>query len=193
MRIEMLKSNDYASVVGFSEIQNSNRLNQNELIDLAKSLSTDSLTVQLMNGLLIADDIHLLSAAQNAVNAFSGNYMLSRSFDVEIIVYASAQRQIGKALEEFGVHDDIVHIAAMVIGADRSSVTDTLGEITKTIGKEFSTPFEASKERFERVKKYFDIDDKEISVFSDSTDMIERQKALAKCVVSRVSLVAIEG
>lgn len=189
----MLKSNDYASVVGFSEIQNSNRLNQNELIDLAKSLSTDSLTVQLMNGLLIADDIHLLSAAQNAVNAFSGNYMLSRSFDVEIIVYASAQRQIGKALEEFGVHDDIVHIAAMVIGADRSSVTDTLGEITKTIGKEFSTPFEASKERFERVKKYFDIDDKEISVFSDSTDMIERQKALAKCVVSRVSLVAIEG
>ncbi|MFW9808718.1 MAG: KEOPS complex subunit Cgi121 [Candidatus Thorarchaeota archaeon] len=193
MRIEMLKSNDYASVVGFSEIQNSNRLNQNELIDLAKSLSTDSLTVQLMNGLLIADDIHLLSAAQNAVNAFSGNYMLSRSLDVEIIVYASAQRQIGKALEEFGVHDDIVHIAAMVIGADRSSVTDTLGEITKTIGKEFSTPFEASKERFERVKKYFDIDDKEISVFSDSTDMIERQKALAKCVVSRVSLVAIEG
>ncbi len=189
----MLKSNDNVSVVGFSEIQNSNKLNQNELIDLSKSLSTDSLTVQLMNGLLIADDIHLLSAAQNAVNAFSGNYMLSRTLDVELIVFASAQRQIGKALEEFGVHDDLDHVAAVVIDENQRSVEDTLEKITKTIGKEFPIPFEASQERFERVKKYFDIDEKEIEVFTNSNDIIERQNALAKCVVSRVSLVAIEN
>ena len=105
MRIELLKSNDVENVVGISEIHNSNNLTQDQLIDLAKSMSSDSLTVQLMNGLLIADDYHLLSAAQNAVNALSGKYMLSRSLDVELIVYASAQRQIGRALDELGVYD----------------------------------------------------------------------------------------
>ena len=79
-------------------------------------MSSDSLTVQFMNGLLIADDIHLLSAAQNAVNALSGKYMLSRSLDVELLVYASAQRQIGKAIDELGVYDGRDHIAAVLFG-----------------------------------------------------------------------------
>ena len=192
MRIELLKSNDIVNVVGITEIHNSNNLTQDELLDLAKSNSDPSLTVQFMNGLLIADDIHLLSAAQNAVNALSGKYMLSRTLNVELLVYASAQRQIGKALDELGVYDGLDHIAAVVIGNDQKSVRQTLEEITKKVGKEFSIPFEGSKERFERVKIHFKIDEKEIRTFTDSNDDRERQKALSKCVVSRVSLVSID-
>ncbi len=118
----MLNANDIVNVVGISEIHNSNNLTQEELLDIAKSMSNDSLTVQLMNGLLIADDAHLLSAAQNAVNAQSGKYMLSRTLDVEIIVYASAQRQIGRALDELGVYDSVKNVAVVVIGNDRKSV-----------------------------------------------------------------------
>ncbi len=192
MRIELLKANDIVNVVGISEIYNSNNLKQEELLNLAKSMSSDSLTVQLMNGLLIVDEAHLLSAAQNAVNAQNGKYMLSRTLDVEIIVYASAQRQIGRALDELGVYDRLEHVAVVVIGNDRKSVEQSLKKITTKVGKEFSNPFEGSKERFDRLKAHFDIDEKEICTFTDSDDDIERQKALSKCVVSRVSLVAID-
>ncbi len=192
MRIELLRANDIVNVVGISEIHNSNNLKQEELLDIAKSMSSDSLTVQLLNGLLIVDEAHLLSAAQNAVNAQNGKYMLSRSLDVEIIVYASAQRQIGRALDELGVYDRLEHVAVVVIGNDRKSVEQSLKKITTKIGKEFPNPFEGSKDRFDGLKAHFDIDEKEICTFTDSDDDLERQKALSKCIVSRVSLVAID-
>lgn len=176
-----------------SEIQNSNRLTQDELLSLAKSLSSDSIVVQLMNGKLIADETHLLSAAQNALNAQNGGYMLSRSLDVEIIVYASAQRQIGRALEELGVYDDLEHIAAVTIGSDKKTVEQTLRNMGEKIGTEFSNPFEASKERYDRIREHFKIEEKEISTFTESNDVMERQKALSRCIVSRVSLVAFDS
>lgn len=188
----MLKADDIVNVVGISEIHNSNNLKQEELLDLAKSMSSDSLTVQLLNGLLIVDEAHLLSAAQNAVNAQNGKYMLSRTLDVEIIVYASAQRQIGRALDELGVYDRLEHIAVVVIGNDRKSVEQSLKKITTKVGKEFPNPFEGSKERIDSLKAHFDIDEKEICTFTDSDDDLERQRALSKCIVSRVSLVAID-
>ncbi|MHA2080193.1 MAG: KEOPS complex subunit Cgi121, partial [Candidatus Thorarchaeota archaeon] len=125
MRIEQLGNGNNNKIVGITELHNSNRLKQEELIQLAKSLSGDSLTVQLLNGLLIADETHLLSAAQNALNAKQGEYMLSRSLDVEIIVFASAQRQIGRALDALGVFDGLDEIAVVVVGTDTSSVEDT--------------------------------------------------------------------
>jgi len=126
LRIEIVDSNETTHVIGVSEINNSNRLTQDELLSLAKSMSSDTVIVQLMNGELIADETHLLSAVQNALNAQNGEYMLSRSLDVEIIVYASAQRQIGRALDELGVYDDLEHIAAVTIGTDKKTVEQTL-------------------------------------------------------------------
>jgi tRNA threonylcarbamoyladenosine modification (KEOPS) complex Cgi121 subunit len=189
----MVGSNETTSAVGVSEIHNSNKLTQDELLELAKSLSSPSLTVQLMNGLLIVDETHLLSAAQNAWNAQNGGYMLARSLDVEIIVYASAQRQIGRALDDLGVCDGLEHIAVVAIGADKKTVEHTLKELTKKMGVEFSIPFEASKERFDRIREHFKIDMKEVNTLTDSDDDLELQKALSRCVVSRVSLVAIDN
>lgn len=189
----MLESNEVTSVVGVSEIQNSNRLKQDELLSIVRSLSNDSLTVQLMNGLLITDETHLLSAAQNALNAQNGGYMLSRSLDVEIIVYASAQRQIGRALKELGVYDYLEHIAVVAIGVDKETVEQSLKELVRKVGTEFMIPFEASEERFERISEHFKIDEKEVTTFTNSEDVFERQRALSRCVVSRVSLVAFDS
>jgi len=188
----LLNANDTVNVVGISEIHNSNNLTQEELLNFVKSTSSDSLTVQLMNGLLIADETHLLSASQNAINAQNGKYMLSRTLDVELIVYASAQRQIGRALDELGVYDSVEHVAVVVIGNDRKSVEQSLRKIATKVGKEFPNPFARSKERFDRIKAHFDITEKEICTLTDSGDDLDRQKALSRCIVSRISLVAID-
>ena len=79
-----------------------------------------------------------------------------------------------------------------MIGNDQESVEQSLEEIAKKMGKEFSNTFEASKERFNRIKTHFEIDEKEIGTFTDSDDELDRQKALSRCIVSRVSLVAFD-
>ena len=192
MRIEQLGVNGTDKVVGIAELRNSNNLKQKELIQLATSMSSDSLTVQLLNGLLIANEIHLLSAAQNAIRAQQGDYMVSRSLDVEIIVFASAQRQIGRALEALGVHDGLDEIALVVIGTDNSSVEHSIKDLVDTIGTETVPSFSATNERMVRVKKHFQIGDKEINAISDSETLESRLDALARCIVSRVSLVAFD-
>ena len=193
MRIEQDGNESNDEVIGIAELHNSKHLKQDELIQLAKSLSRDSLTIQLMNGLLIADETHLLSAAQNAINAKRGEYMLSRSLDVEILVFASAQRQIGRALDTLGVYDGLDEIAVVVVGTDTSSVEDSIQDLAGKIGSEVIPAFVASNERLERIKDHYQIDDKEIKAISDSDKIESQLTALSRCLVSRVSLVAFDS
>ncbi len=193
MRIEQLENEDNGEVIGIAEIHNSNHLKQDELIQLAKSFSTDSLTVQLLNGLLIANETHLLSAAQNAINAKRGEYMLSRSLDVEIIVFASAQRQIGRALDELGVYDGLNEIAVVMVGTDPSVVKQSMQDLAKKIGNEVVPAFTATSERIERIKRHYQIDDKEVVAISDSDELESQLAALSRCLASRVSLVAFDN
>jgi tRNA threonylcarbamoyladenosine modification (KEOPS) complex Cgi121 subunit len=193
LRIEQLEDENNVEVIGITELHNSNHLKQDELIQLAKSLSSGSLAVQLLNGLLIADETHLLSAVQNAINAKRGDYMLSRSLDVEIIVFASAQRQIGRALDELGVYDGLDEIAAVVVGTDTSVVEDTIRDLTGKIGNEVIPAFAATNERIERIKDHYQINDKEIRAISDSDKIESQLAALSRCLVSRVSLVAFDS
>ena len=193
MRVEQVGTDGKDKFIGIAEIHNSNSLNQDELVRLATSLSNDSLTIQLLNGSLIADEIHLLSAAQNALNAQLGDYMLSRSLDVEIIVFASAQRQIGRALDMLGVHDGLDEIAVVVVGPDIISVEKTIRVLVEKIGAEIVPSFPATSERIGRIKDHYQISDKEIKAISDSNNLESQIAALARCIVSRVSLVAFDN
>jgi tRNA threonylcarbamoyladenosine modification (KEOPS) complex Cgi121 subunit len=192
LRIERVENENNGEVIALAELHNSNCLKQEELIQLARSLSSDSMTVQLLNGLLIANETHLLSAAQNAINAKQGDYMLSRSLDVEIIVFASAQRQIGRALDELGVYDGLDDIAVVVVGIDPSAVEDCIQDLAATIGSEVIPAFAATSARLERIKKHYQISDKEIRAISDSDKIDSQLSALSRCLVSRVSLVAFD-
>ena len=192
MRIEHLGLDNKDMVVGIAELHNSNNLKQEELIQLATSMSNEILTVQLLNGQLIASEIHLLSATQNAIKAQQGDYMISRSLDVEVIVFASAQRQIGRSLQALGVYDGLEELALVVIGSDSSQVEHSIKELAEVIGTEVIPPFAVSEDRIERVKQHFQISDKEINALSDSDTLQSKLDAVSRCVVSRVSLVAFD-
>ena len=193
MRIEQVGINDVVKIIGITELHNTNNLTQNILIQLATSLSSENLTIQLLNGSLIVDEMHLLSAAQNALNAEYGEYMLSRNLDVEIIVFASTQRQIGKALKDLGVYDGLDEIAVVVVGPDATTVESIIQKLMEKIGKEILPPFPATKERLSRIKEHYQISDIEITTISDSDNLESQFSALSRCVVSRVSLVALDS
>ena len=182
MRIEQLGNDEGKEFVALAELHNSNNLNQEELIKLATSMSNKSLTVQLLNGQLIAGESHLLSAVQNAVNSREGDYMLSRSLDVEIVVYASAQKQIGKALDALGVFDGLESIAVVAVSSDRSTLEESVSKLIGTIGNEVLPPFKPSEDRIRRIMQHYQIEDKEIDAISESNDIESRLAALSRCI-----------
>jgi tRNA threonylcarbamoyladenosine modification (KEOPS) complex Cgi121 subunit len=189
--IQKLPYNEDTYFIGLSEISNSKGLGVNQLLDLAKSYSEDLLAIQFFNSNLIASEIHLLSAAQNAINAWRGDYMIARTLDVEIIVYASAQRQIHQALSILGVKDGLSSISVVIIGADEQKVTKILNEIIANVGEEYMQLFLPTDDKIEALMKTFDITESEMQYFVESNDLMNRIKALSRCIASRVTLVAI--
>ena len=193
MLLETIEWNDDALSVCISELRNSKQLDRDNLLDLASSMSERVLTVQFFNSEMIVDEIHLLSAAQNAFNAWKGDYMRSRSLDVEIVIYASAQHQIGRAIEIMGVDDKTRTISVLALGEDEKKVQDCVLDLEKAIGNEITPAFEMTVEKLETLMETFHISKSEVSLFLDKDDLKSQQRALSKCLVSRISQIATIG
>ncbi|NHJ12499.1 MAG: hypothetical protein EAX95_02430 [Candidatus Thorarchaeota archaeon] len=176
----------------FLEISNSNQLEQNEFLDIAKKCSKDLLALQFLDASLIAGTDHLISAAQNALNALAGKYSTARSLDVEIILYASCQHQIGVALEALGVKDGLASVALVVIAEDANQIREAASKIIPLIGYEIPNHFPASDERILRICEHFGIDLSEILAISATDKLEAKYNALKRCISSRVSMVAFE-
>ncbi|MHA1863720.1 MAG: KEOPS complex subunit Cgi121 [Candidatus Thorarchaeota archaeon] len=189
--IEKLVTKDGELCIGISENKNSKNLDTDKLLKLAKSLSKSVLAFQFLNSLMIVDEMHLLSGAQNAVNALKGDYMISRSLDVELVVYVSAQRQIGRALDVMGVNDELSSVAIVCIDEDEKKIRECLAEITEKVGEEITPMFSPTLEKISSLMQNFGITELEMNQFTVSKELAARFQALSKCVVSRVSQVSL--
>ncbi|MCK4567360.1 MAG: hypothetical protein KAU48_08625 [Candidatus Thorarchaeota archaeon] len=189
MLIEKLAIKDGELCIGISENKNSRGLDTDKLLELAKSLSESVLAFQFLNSMMIVDEMHLLSGAQNAVNALKGGYMISRTLDVELVVYVSAQHQIGRALDIMGVNDELSSVGVVCIDEDEKKVRECLMGIAEKIGEEISPMFSPTSEKISSLMQNFGITELEMKQFKDSDDLVTRNQALSKCVVSRVSQV----
>ena len=187
--IEKLVTKDGELCIGISENKNSRGLDTDKLLELAKSLSESVLACQFLNSMMIVDEMHLLSGAQNAVNALKGDYMISRTLDVELVVYVSAQRQIGRALDIMGVTDELSSVGVVCIDEDEKKVRECLMGIAEKVGEEISPMFSPTSEKISVLMQNFGITELEMKQFKDSDDLVTRNQALSKCVVSRVSQV----
>ncbi len=192
MHLDTLVTDKGTLSVGITDIGNSNKLNTDQLLELVSGLDDRVMAVQLFNAAMIVDVNHLLSASQNAINAWNGNYSQSRSLSVEIAVFASGQHQIGRALSSIGITDNLPSIAAVVIAHGQDEVTQCIRELTKAIGGPSKLEFPPDHKRLEKIMEYFGIARSELDVFLKSSTPQDFQNALSKCVVSRVSTVAFD-
>lgn len=193
MILETVEYEDEIFWAGIAEICNTSNLGKDALVNLASEREDGIHAIQFFDSSLIISVGHLLSAAQNAANAWKGGYMLTRGLDAEVLVYASAQRQIGRAIENLGVHDDLQSIALVVVGGDKKGVRDVITKMVNKVGKEIKPAFVPDRERLERIMHHFGVNEKEIKALTDSDEVEIWAKALSKCVVSRVSIVALDA
>ncbi len=193
MRLEKLVSPKGALSVGIAELQNERKLGKDALIKNAIEVSGNILAVQMLNPYLIVDTHHLLSAAQNAVNAWYGKYAQARTLDIEIAIFASGQKQIGRALDTFGVSEGMNTVAVVIVDEKRECIMECYIDLQERIGPVSETQFSSDETRLMAIMKQFDIEKPEIMALTDTDDLPSIQSALSRCVVSRVTSVALES
>ena len=71
--------------------------------------------VQFFDAKKVAGPQHLYFAALHALKAFDKNTKISNNLSVEALLYASAQRQIKKAVEMLGIKKDSSELAILII------------------------------------------------------------------------------
>ncbi len=135
--------------------------------------------VQIVDSRCVAGEEHLRFAIEQAEKAFKRGENVSRDFLVEVLVRASAQRQIKVALDIFGLRD-----SKQVVAICESLPQEFFGSYGCEVSEEV---LKISEEKYEALKKTFHVAEKEIAAVAD-TDFPSRCAALQSIIKERIAL-----
>jgi KEOPS complex subunit Cgi121 len=148
--------------------------------------------VQFFDAKLIAGQQHLYFAALNALKAFKRKSNISSSLAIEAILYASAQRQIRKAVNLLGVKKDSSKVAVLIIAENRQRMEDCLRVVSRLVpGERDDTVLELTDEKIGDTKRLFDISDLEIEAKLRRKGL--EKEALIDLVIEHVALLATQS
>ena len=74
--------------------------------------------IQLLDARLVCGRDHLVAAAEHAERAMREGTAVANSLSVELVVYASGERQINEAIAKMGIRDDTTEFAVVHFGGD---------------------------------------------------------------------------
>ncbi len=176
----------YVEITGFSNV----KIEDAEGFLKATRKEQQDTAVQFFNAELVATWQHLYFAVLNALTAFSNQSNISKNVAVEVMLYASAQRQIRKAIALIGVKRDSAQVAAVIIGENADAVTAALSSVSKHVGAEpDETVLALSNGKVRSVREAFSISDKELETVMAKGDA---QQALVNLVIERMALLSTQ-
>ena len=147
--------------------------------------------VQFFDAKLIASQQHLYFAALNALKAFERESNISSSLAIEALLYASAQRQIRKAVDTLGIREDSSQVAVLIMAENRQGIDDCLEVVSGLMtGERYDGVLELTDEKIEDVKKLFLVSDLEIEAKVREKGL--EREALIDLVIEHVALLATQ-
>lgn len=146
--------------------------------------------LQFFDADLIATDEHLYFAVLNAMQAFQNETNISKSLAVETMLYASAQRQIRKAIQLCGITPQTTNMAVVIIGKDPAEIKTAFESVKACVGTEpDDAVLNMTREKLEKIKEAFQIRVPEINAVIKEGDV---DAAVVSLVVERVALLATQ-
>lgn len=146
--------------------------------------------IQFLDAKYVATWQHLYFAVLNALTAFKNKENISKSLAMETMIYASAQRQIRKAMELLGIKPETSEVALLVIGENSETVQSVLSMISACTKAQYDdTVLELSEKKKIIIKEAFGISDLEIKTVSEKGDS---KKTVTDLVVERMALLATQ-
>lgn len=172
------------------------------LKELQKIEKTHSTTIQLFNSDLIATKQHLYISAYHALKAFKEKRNIADKINMEIMLYASGQRQIGKAINLLGVKPENKQIAAIIItkekkennnknnSKDHKNVIKKLLQLLKA--KESQKVLEITEKKRNIILKKFNITEKMLEATAKEKTEKALNKAITELILEKIALLALE-
>jgi len=181
-------SDGYISIAGFKHVKIKD---VNSFLEQVRREVKEA-HVQFLDAKLIAGQQHLYFSALNALKAFKRKSNISSSLALEVLLYASAQRQIRKAVDLLGIKQDSSQVAVLAINKHEQGTTDCLKVIAKLMpGERDDAVLELTDEKIENIKKFFGISDLEIEAKLRRKGL--EKEALADLVIEHVALLATQS
>ncbi|MEM2440301.1 MAG: KEOPS complex subunit Cgi121 [Candidatus Bathyarchaeia archaeon] len=177
----------YIAIAGFRNVQIGDVAT---FLEKARKAAGEKVEVQFFEAGLVASWQHLYFAALNALKAFKNGENISKSLAVEVLLYASAQRQIKKAAEILGIKENTEAIAVLLIGEDAHQLEKALDDVSKIVGGERDDDvLELMQNKIARLRRVFEVSEAEIEAVVDGKTL---EEALIDLVIERVALLATE-
>lgn len=144
------------------------------VVNAIKSLRSKGYLIQALDAAMIVSQRHVFYAAEKAIAAFQEGRNVAKDLGIEILRYASGQRQIEKALS-LGVSDATERVALLIVD---DLEEDEVRRIASTLIEpdDKGIGFDA-----ERVRRFYDISDAEIEAAGE--------ERIPDLVLERVALV----
>ena len=181
---------EYGKYVEITGYRNVKIKDAKELLNAVRGEAALDAEVQFFDADLVASWQHLYFAVLNALMALRSKRNISKSLAVEVLLYASAQRQIRKAIELIGVKGCSKNVAVVILGANAALVKMGVCAVTKCLNLEpDESVLELSKEKTQRVKCAFGISDVELETVTAKKDA---EQALVDSVIERVALLSTQ-
>jgi len=147
--------------------------------------------VQFFDARLIAGREHLFFAALNALKAFESGVNASNSLAIEILLFASAERQIKKAVELLGVKPETSVAAVLVMAETPREVAEVLKIVSGLVpGERDDGVLELTNEKTEAIKGFFKISDLEFQAKMEKEGL--ERRALTDLVIEHMALLVTQ-
>ena len=145
--------------------------------------------IQFFDAQYVASSEHLYFAVLNALQAFQNKTSISKSTAMETMLYASAERQIQRAIDRIGIKPQTKSMAVVIIGQDPKQTATLLKALTECVGVEpDETVLELTREKETKIRQAFQITDEEIKSAADGKE----ETAVVNLVIERVALLAAQ-
>jgi KEOPS complex subunit Cgi121 len=175
------------TVIGFRNVQ-INNINS----FLEQFRKEDGASLQFFDAERVAGPQHLYFAAVNALNAFKKGSNVSKSLAVEALLYASAQRQITKAVKMLGIKQDSSKVAVLIIAKNKRENDAYTSLVTKVIHSERDdSVLELTDKKIMTIKELFSISDVEFEAKLKREGL--EKEALTDLVIERTALLVTKS
>jgi KEOPS complex subunit Cgi121 len=142
--------------------------------------------VQFFDADLIATWEHLYFAVLNALLAYRNKRNISKTVAMETMIFASAQRQIRKAITILGVKESSSNVAVVIIGDKPEIVQTSFSEIEKCLAAVADeSVLKLTKEKTRNLCKAFGITEKELKAVGAESN---NEQAIVNLVIERMAL-----
>ena len=182
---QITEYNKYVEITGFRNIKIENTP---AFLSILNKLLPGDIEIQFSDADFVASWEHLYFAIVNALTAFKNKRNISKSLAVETVLYASAQRQIKKAIDTIGVKPTTRNVAMIIIAENTNALKTGLSIVVQHLGiKPDETVLELSKTKIHLLRHAFDISDTELETATGDSNVV-----LVNFVIERVALLSTQ-